>query len=394
MLDLLHKSHNVKTILVEKTDRLYRNFKDYVRLEELDLEVHFVKEGEILSKQSGSHVKFIHGVKLLMAKNYIDNLSEEVKKGMYEKAGQGHFPFLAPYGYQNNKNTRMIEVNLETAPFVRRAFALYATGGYSLHGLADQLVNEGFAFKHGKPRVAKGTLESLLKNIFYTGDFMIKDKFFKGKHEPLITLEEYQATQRAFHKVNRPKQVKREFAFAGLLTCGHCGSAVSGQIKRGRYVYYHCTGAKGHCQEPYMREEKLVELFGHAVKQLQMTDEDLQWLMVALKEGHQEETAFHKERVASLQERYNRLTNRIEAIYEDKLDGKIPEELWFRKHEQYKQELVEVEASLAQHTKGNLDYVESGVQLLELAKNAYPLYISQSPMEQKRMLNFLFQNTL
>ena len=74
------KEKDIKIILVEKTDRLYRNFKDYVTLEEYDFEVHLVKEGTIISKESRSHDKFIHGIKVLMAKNYIDNLSEEIKK--------------------------------------------------------------------------------------------------------------------------------------------------------------------------------------------------------------------------------------------------------------------------------------------------------------------------
>ena len=85
-------------ILCEKTDRLYRNFKDYVQLDELDLEIHLVTENVVISKHSQSSVKFIHSVKVLMAKNFIDNLSEEIRKGMNEKASQrylsiemGHF---------------------------------------------------------------------------------------------------------------------------------------------------------------------------------------------------------------------------------------------------------------------------------------------------------------
>src|SRR6185295_16191840 len=70
----------------EKTDRLYRNLKDYVTIDELNLEIHFVKENVILSHDSRSSEKFMHGIKVLMAKNYIDNLSEEIKKGMLEKA--------------------------------------------------------------------------------------------------------------------------------------------------------------------------------------------------------------------------------------------------------------------------------------------------------------------
>ena len=69
MLDYLKANSDVKIILVEKTDRLYRNFKDYVTLEDYDLEVHLVKEGTVISKNSKSHDKFIHGIKDLLAKN-------------------------------------------------------------------------------------------------------------------------------------------------------------------------------------------------------------------------------------------------------------------------------------------------------------------------------------
>jgi hypothetical protein len=54
--------------------------KDWVTVDELDLEMHFPKEGVVLSRESRSSKKFMHGVKVLMAKNYIDNLSEEARK--------------------------------------------------------------------------------------------------------------------------------------------------------------------------------------------------------------------------------------------------------------------------------------------------------------------------
>ena len=37
-----------------------------------------------------------------MARNYIENLREEVKKGMREKAEQGVYPSRPPFGYRNN----------------------------------------------------------------------------------------------------------------------------------------------------------------------------------------------------------------------------------------------------------------------------------------------------
>lgn len=43
----------------------------------------------MLSADSRSSEKFMHGIKVLMAKNYIDNLAEEVSKGLREKAEEG-----------------------------------------------------------------------------------------------------------------------------------------------------------------------------------------------------------------------------------------------------------------------------------------------------------------
>ncbi len=92
------KKHQTKcrTILVEKTDRLYRNIKDYATVDEFDVEVHFVKENEIISRSSRSNEQFVHGIKVLMARNYSQNLGEETVKGMTEKACAGIYPSCAP----------------------------------------------------------------------------------------------------------------------------------------------------------------------------------------------------------------------------------------------------------------------------------------------------------
>ncbi len=69
MVAFLHDHPGCRILLVEKTDRLYRNLKDWVRLEDLELDVHLVKEGAILSPESRSNEKFMHGIRVLMAKN-------------------------------------------------------------------------------------------------------------------------------------------------------------------------------------------------------------------------------------------------------------------------------------------------------------------------------------
>ncbi|MFZ5452536.1 MAG: recombinase family protein [Thermodesulfobacteriota bacterium] len=133
-----------RILLVEKTDRLYRNLKDWVTIDDLNLDIHFVKENVVLSKDSRSSEKFMHGIKVLMAKNYIDNLSEETKKGMLEKAEQGIFPSFAPLGYINVEcgGKRIIQIDPEMAPFVRQLFEWYATGNYySGHKIVPTIIN-------------------------------------------------------------------------------------------------------------------------------------------------------------------------------------------------------------------------------------------------------------
>jgi DNA invertase Pin-like site-specific DNA recombinase len=65
------------------------------------LEVHLIRENQVISDKSSSHEKFMHGIKVLMAKNYIENLSEEVKKGINKKCELGLYPAKAPTGYKN-----------------------------------------------------------------------------------------------------------------------------------------------------------------------------------------------------------------------------------------------------------------------------------------------------
>src|SRR5579863_8432181 len=128
-----------RRVIVEKTDRLYRNFRDCVTLEDLEIEIHLPKEGQVISKDSKSQAKLMHGLQVVMARNYIDNLREEVRKGMREKAEQGIYPSRPPIGYRNNKLERTIEADPNKTVIAQRMFELYGSGQYSLTSLRKTL---------------------------------------------------------------------------------------------------------------------------------------------------------------------------------------------------------------------------------------------------------------
>lgn len=73
-MDVLKGHPRCRTILVEKADRLYRSFEDWVILDDLDLKIHLVEENAIISQDSRSSEKLVRGISVLMAKDYIDNL--------------------------------------------------------------------------------------------------------------------------------------------------------------------------------------------------------------------------------------------------------------------------------------------------------------------------------
>ena len=237
MLAFLRATPACRTLLVEKTDRLYRNIKDWVTLDELGLTVHFVKENAVVSADSRSSEKFMHGIKVLMAKNYVDNLSEEVQKGMREKAEQGHWPSVAPIGYVNNLQTRRIDRDPVRGPLITRLFQLYAGGAYSLQGLAAEAWAFGLAHARSGRRMMKGEIHRILQNPLYAGEFVWAGTRYQGSHDTLTTPETFAQVQRVLHRKPRARYPKQRHAFMGLLTCARCGCTMTAEMKKGRYVY-------------------------------------------------------------------------------------------------------------------------------------------------------------
>ena len=397
MAKFLRGNTEIRTLLCEKTDRLYRNFRDYVTIDDLDLELHFVKKGEVMSKDSRSHQKLTHGIKVLLAKNYIDNLSEETSKGMREKAEQGLFPSYAPLGYinveerNNGHKVRIIEIDEERAPLIRKIFELYGTGNHSIRETSSLVNREGLKTRKGYG-VSKSRIERILKDPLYCGDFRWNGRVYKGSHEPIVTRELFNRVQETFANHNRPRQKKHDFAFTGLLTCKKCGCAITAEVKKNKYVYYHCTGYRGNCGNSRIREEDLDKKLSALVKRVEVPSEIAEWIKEALLESHKDEKLHHDTQIRSLETQYKKLQSRIDAMYIDKLDGKINEDYFLEKSGEWRREQEELREAIERHEKANVNYLSHGVSILELARKAYRLYLKQKPAEKRKLLKILLSN--
>jgi len=235
---LKNSANPCRAILVEKTDRIGRNMKDYVILDDLmndnGLHIHLIKEGDVISSESKSQHKFIFGLRVLMAKNYSDNLGEEAIKGMREKAAQGLWPTKAPFGYINVESggKKIIEKDPQHAPLVAKLFEWYATGLYSVKEPTKKAHAEGLVYRRTGIRVSASHIHKILSNPIYYGDFHWNGVLCKGSHDPTITKELYDQVQAVLNGRHKPRQKHHDWAFRGLVTCGHCGCALTLKEKK------------------------------------------------------------------------------------------------------------------------------------------------------------------
>jgi site-specific DNA recombinase len=387
MVTWFKRNRSCRILLVEKTDRLYRNFRDAVTLEDLDIEIHFVKEGSAVSKDSRSQTRLIQGIHLVMARNYSENLREEVKKGMREKLSQGGFPGLAPFGYRNNKAERTVEIDPVDSATVIRLFDLYATGTHTLSTLTNAI-----RIETGKT-ISRNNVHRILKNRFYIGLTEWRGETYSGTHPVFVSPQTFEQVQAVLTGHNRPKYSKKDIAFRGLMTCAYDDCMVTGEVQKAKYVYYRCTGHRGKCDLPRFREEDIANRLGEPLKGLQVPSEVVSQIVATLREDQKQAMGKVSAERTRLEARLTGIRNRMDAAYVDKLDGKIPVDFWERKMSEWRME--EQQVKMAIH---GLSAAEAGDRALdaqrifELANKAYSLYVSQNPVEKAKLLKMLFSN--
>ena len=198
----------------------------------------------------------------------------------------------------------------------------------------------------------------------------------------------------AERNAGRVRKAKQNFAFSRLIKCGHCGCALVGECKLGRYVYYHCSGYKGKCPERYVREEVLEEQFAAMLERLHFDEEVLNWVTEALRQSHEDEKSFHDLALARVQADYNKLQHRLDVMYIDKLDGRVDEAFYDRKAAEWQSEQTRLLRLMEEHQTANHSYLADGVRLLDLARRAGELFRSQPAISKRRLLDFLLSKSV
>ncbi len=405
LLDYIYKHPEIKIVVCEKVDRITRNFKDAVKLddwlnEDEARQIHFVKQNLVIHKNARSHEKFQWDIYLALARQYSNNLSEETRKGLDEKAAQGWFPGNHKRGYRSIGDAgHKIWVQDDTPQselkFIKLAFEWYDSCNYTTMNLGKALFKEGWISSTGKP-ISKSEIHKLLKDPFYCGKFIWHDKIYPGKHTAIISAELFDRVQeRIQRKYKDGKYVKHKFLFGnGLMGCQNCEKAFTWEVQKGHH-YGHCTAHGNKCtQKRYIKESEVETKVLGVLDGLIIEDpEVLEWVRLALKESHSDEIDYHASVMSDLDNKRKHLEKKLDKLYEDRIDEKISKDFYERNAQKSETELNDVIEAIEKHTKANIDYKKLGINIFELSQRGREIYENKALMEEKReLLNFVFSN--
>lgn len=109
----------------------------------------------------------------------------------------------------------------------------------------------------------------------------------------------------------------------GLITCHHCGCAVSGDIKKQKYIYYSCNNSKRICKKIWIREEKIVEQLLKNFDGIALDDSTSEKIVEYLKQAHNEQQDFFRKTQQALSTELGQVQRRLSKLVDAHLDGTI-----------------------------------------------------------------------
>jgi DNA invertase Pin-like site-specific DNA recombinase len=268
--------------------------------------------------ENNSQGKFMLSIMFGQSKYYSDALSENVKRGNATKIAMGWRPNRAPLGYRNCPETKTTIPDPDQFPIIRHIFDLFLTGAYTPHQIVKIAQNNWGHFtprnkRSGGRPLGRSSIYQTLSNPFYKGVIVWGGATYPGRHQPMVTAEEFDRVQALLSNRSTPRLQRQSFVYSGTLACGRCGRAVTAERKTNRYgrhyTYYHCA-ARGRlnrgCGEPSVEEGNLNLQFKAFLASLGITRQLAAWARKRLKtdllEAQEKATQFAAARLSAIAE--------------------------------------------------------------------------------------------
>jgi DNA invertase Pin-like site-specific DNA recombinase len=357
LMGLLGK-HEFDSVLCWKLDRLARNPVDGGAL------IWALEQGDFRSLHTPQRAfentgndKFWMQLEFGMAKKFVDDLSDNTKRGLRAKLEQGWKPGPPPLGYLNDKETKTIVTDPERFGLVRRMWNLMLTGNSSasrvLRIATDEWGLRSRTFTRiGGGKIAYSTIHDMLTNPFYCGLIRYNEGMYQGAHKPMVSKSEFDRVQEYLSARSRSRPKGLDFKYRGLMTCGECGASVTAEKKTKpsgrRYVYYHCTKKKRNvqCDQGSIEEKELERQILDYLETIRISKPFLEWAVKVLKELEEQEAAQVDQVRASLQRRITACEREKQELVGLRLRGLLTDEEFGQKKGELENEKLSLQESL------------------------------------------------
>lgn len=388
------KKNKISAVIIWRLDRISRNTEDYHGV----LRPLFEKQGIKLLSATEANVNTIEGD---LMRNIGMSFAEYERKvigartiaGLRQKAELGEYPHKAPIGYKNiskEDGSKTIIIDDSCAFYIKQAFNLYDSGLYSLRSLTAKLYKDGFRSSSGR-RVPQSTVEFILKNIFYTGVFKFEDKVYENaKHVPLISKELFYSVQDRLLSPDKARKKNYDFAYTGLIRCAHCGCRLTAEFKKGKYIYYHCTGNKGgECKRDYINELVVDKTFAEIIRLIVIPQDIRERILKELKLVHEKKNGYSKEVKNNIIKQITRLENRIEEAFTLKLDNVITHDFWKAQNDKLQIEKDKLKIQLEEIDKLDKAFYDKADTLLSFTDNAHDYFLKGNLFQRRKIMEII-----
>jgi DNA invertase Pin-like site-specific DNA recombinase len=381
------KAHGV---VIHKIDRSARNLKDWADLGELidqGIEVHFANESLDLHSRGG---RLSADIQAVVAADYIRNLREEAKKGIYGRLKQGFYPLRAPIGYLDQGSGKAKTIDPAKGPIIRQAFELYGTGQWSIPTLMDELYRRGLRNHAGK-RVTRNGLHTILRNPFYTGvmRIMASGETYLGNHEALIVKSLFDRCQNILHGRVGTRVNVNDFLFRRYVKCTGCGYSLIGERQKGN-VYYRCHAKT--CPGTIIREEVIAGTVVDALQRLQFSEEEKAYLTERIAELKANWIKDRESALQAMKMRTEQVIERLNRLTDAYLDQALEKEMFEERKTALIHERRTLEDRMKDYETNRRSVPEELQEFVELAGSAYSLYQIADPAKKRRVLRIVTSN--
>ncbi len=372
MLESIEKGE-ANGILSWNPDRLARNLIDGARIVELvekhNTQLHF----PTYTFENTPHGIFCLSLAFGQSKLYIDNLSQNVKRGMRNKARDGIYPVQAPTGYLNDKLRKIIVLDPHISPLVKDMFEKYATGKYTLKELS-------FNTKNNKP-LTISNIQRLLKNPFYYGVIKWDGEMYEGKHQPLITKKLFDKCQVVMEQRGKitKKHEPTKHPYRQMLICSNCGCSITSSIQKG-HTYYHCTRKKGNCGSKYVRQERIDEEVAKALQKVSVPLYFIKHIEKKLHQEYQKEQKTKENHTLTIQNEIKTIDYKLSELLDLYLQKDITRQEYITKKETLLNDKITLKNKLLECDSN--EWLEPALNFTRQVKSTEKIALSDNPFEK------------